>query len=111
MDTGMSNSSGVAGAFGKNESLESCGFCSEDFFNTVEPTFAISTITRFSACTVSLRDANYRMSLLFLSVGCGFPSALYSTLKFSLAPSHALSYTVLPALLHFAIEQAQESFL
>jgi hypothetical protein len=36
----------VAGAFGKNESLESCGFCSEDFFNTVEPTLAISILTK-----------------------------------------------------------------
>ena len=45
---GMSNSSGVAGAFGKNESLESFGFCSEDFFDKVEPTFAISTLNILS---------------------------------------------------------------
>jgi hypothetical protein len=51
MDTGMSNSSGVAGAFGKNESLESCGFCSESFFNKVEPMFAIPTLTSCPACS------------------------------------------------------------
>ena len=37
MDTGMSNSSGVAGALGKNESFESCGFCSEDFSIRLNP--------------------------------------------------------------------------
>src|SRR3990170_7560654 len=39
MDSGMSRSSGVAGAFATNECLESCGFCSENSFNEDVPTF------------------------------------------------------------------------
>jgi len=36
------SSSGLSGALGKNESLESCGFFCEDPLIKVEPTFVIS---------------------------------------------------------------------